>query len=586
MQLCVVVVAALAVTFPFAAQPFAHDEPLMLDFAEMQVETPWQQHLSDFDYFGIHHDRFFQTHPRLQSLYLSLVLRVSGEPSEIPVHAASAVFAVVGGVAVFFLGRRFGAGGLAAALFFLAAPAFFVNSHLAMVDVPGTSLWLAALAAFIYGVDRDRRALLVLAGILFVLAEFTFYQGLSALALALLYLFLQGREKLRPRYLLPPAAAALAFAAYALAFMGAYGEPPLLHYRYGLPGYQRSLANQARGVLVVLGGTVFFPPAAMALFWRNWRAGLALLFSLAATAAWSAVKAATGAYDAGTAILLSLLLPAGVMMAYLLAEGFVVSVAGRLRASRSARDTVFLCAWFFGVVFYCIVMLPYPAPRYLLPAVPAEVIFSLRTVRGALQERRVSLVALLAAVLASTLALSVALGLANLEWARQAPAAADWTREWHGDAGGTTWFDGELGYRYYMEREGYRMLPNILGESRGDGPSNWPENGPRPGDTVVISPLFGAWFTVPEVMVHLRPADIHISRIDGPLTVTDESDISGWSSTTLLPYYLHLDGVPVELQVMKVVAAEGKLPAADVEEYPEEVARLIPEKFIGGEDGR
>ncbi len=97
---------------------------------------------------------------------------------------------------MYWLGWRFGVSGLAATLLFLASPMLMINSHLETVDVPGICLWVAAIAAFIRGVDRRKNWLLVVSTILMIMTAQTFFQGLSVLPLALAYLVINKRFRL------------------------------------------------------------------------------------------------------------------------------------------------------------------------------------------------------------------------------------------------------------------------------------------------------------------------------------------------------------------------------------------------------
>lgn len=575
-QLGLVAALALAITLPFVSQPFTHDEPLMIDFAEMQVDTPFQQHLPDYDYYGVHFDRFFQTHPRLQSFYLSLVLRAIDEPSEVPIHGALVVFPVMAGVGMFYLGRRFGVNGLAAAALLLVTPAFFVSSHLAMVDVPGVSLWIASLAAFIYGVDRDKAWLLALSGLLFLMAIFTFFQALAALALAFFYLALSRKWKIR--YLLPLIVPALIFAGYLIAFVRTYGEPPRFSYR---KTYEGTVVGQLRGVVTILGGVVFFPPAVYAIYWRNWRAGVVFLCTLAATAGWSFVKFAIGDYAFNTVLLLCLMIPAGVMIVYLFGEGFSRTVLSGARRSREGKDVIFLVTWLGGVLFYCVMLLPYPSPRYILPAVPAVVIMTLLLLRLAFSKRKVLGGIILTGTLASTLALSAMIGMADLERAEDGVRAAEWAISEYGADPDRLWFNGELGYRHYMERGSYRMLPNIQGEYRNETSKPWPEENPEPGDVVANATTHGGWFAYPEVMTRMWLREIHYRDWRSPIVVFSRDNEAGWASTTLLPYNLKWGDEPVELvAIWDVVEESTPIPRGVVDGYPEDVRQLVPDEAI------
>jgi hypothetical protein len=59
-------------------------------------------------------------------------------------------------------------------------------------------------------------------------------------------------------------------------------------------------------------------------------------------------------------------------------------------------------------------------------------------------------------------------------------AAADWTAEEFADSPGQVWFNGGLGFQYYMEQKGFRMMMTDSEE-------------PMPGDIIVESVHSGRW---------------------------------------------------------------------------------------------
>lgn len=546
LKLLVISAFALAVTLPFVKQPFSLDGALVVDFARAQAENPLQQHLDDFDYFGVRYDRFTNTHPRGLSLYLSLFIRVFGE-SEIPLHTAMLVFPVIGGISVYFLGRRFGVNGLAAALLFLAAPAVLVGAHTLMVDMPGTCLWTASLAAFIYGVDRNSRLLLALAAALFVMTIFIFYQGLSALGLALLYLAMKRRFSFR--FFVPVIVPAAVFLAYLLIFHGSYGEFPRFSYRIPLPNYDKDLLHQFRGQLVIIGGALMMPLVMMFGFVRNWRIALAAVLAAAATWPWLIVRHATGHYDLYETLALGVFINTGITVLYaaveLAATGFIAWFKKR------NNDALLPVAWFLGVFAYCVFFLGYPSPRYFLPATPALVLLMLMVGRRPSGERRYLRAALGGAALGLTLAYALAIAVGYLDYANEGKDTAAWVAREYGDEPGRIWFSGELGFAYYMRRNGYTMSPGIMWDRYSQTDLPRPEDLPAAGDIIVLSPLSGGSLPYPDVIPFLRPEENHKTWSSQPVVVWSYQDTrSSWGVSLLLPFTL--TGTPVAIDDVTV----------------------------------
>lgn len=542
LKLLFVALFALAVTVPFAGQAFSFDGPLVLDYAAMQAEHPLQQHLEDFDYFGMHYDRFNNTHPRFLSMFLSLVVRLTGGISEVPIHVSLVVFPIAGGVSMFFLGRRFGVSGTAAALLFLSSPIMMVAAHVEMVDAPGISLWVSSLAAFIYGVDRKNNWLLALAGLLFVLTIFTFFQGLTVLGLALFYLLLKKRFGLMT--LAPVLAAVAAFAAYIIWFFFYYGALPRFSYReinvirinaY----YMRTLPVQLRSVIIILGGAALFPLVTLLGSLRNLRALLVLALTAASSWPWLYGSYQDGAYTGREAFLMAAFLLGGILLLYMVVEQTVIGSIAWVR--KGNNDVLLLCAWILSVFVYCVVILSYPAPRYLLPAVPPIVLYLLVLWRGvAIRWQSLRTIAATAAI-GLTLSMGVLFSIVYMDYARLATEEVRWIQEEYGGWPGRVWFAGEFGFNYYMRKSGYTMIPNVQGIRYSETDGLWPQENAQPGDLIVISTLYGGWLPFSDVVHRMVPVEEKIIRSDsGLLLITPISpeQRSRWSLSILLPYSL------------------------------------------------
>lgn len=562
LKLAIVIAFALAVTVPFAAQPFSLDGALVVDFASSQIENPLNQHIDDFDYFGVHYDRFTNTHPRFLSLFLSIVIRWFGA-SEIPVHLALALFPIIGGIAMYFLAKRFRLSGLGAALFFLAGPAALVSSHMEMVDMPGTCLWVASLTAFIYGVDRNSRKLLALAGGLFILTIFTFYQGLTVLGLALTYLVLKKRIALGA--LAPIVLPAAVFLAYLWIFNHEYGELPRFTYRIPLPGYDKNVFSQTRGLAVILGGTMMFPLVMLGGFIRNWRIALAGALAAACAWPWLLVRHIIGSYSLYETLALGLLVVVGVVTIYAILESTFLALVAWLR--RQNNDFLLLAAWFIAVFIYNAAFLGYPSPRYFLPALPTVVLMMLWFWRGVWSRRRYLRAAIAGGAFSLTLLYSLAIGIAYLDYAREGRDTAAWAAHEYGDYDGRVWFDGELGYAYYMRQNGFTMVPSILWQHYSHTYRDDPAELPEPGDIIITSRLAGSWLPYPDVLPYMRLEEVNNSWADYPLVAWSYDDRSSWAVSLLLPFVLTDRPLAVdEITVWRIVDEPAPLAPAVKEE--------------------
>ncbi|MHB1390913.1 MAG: ArnT family glycosyltransferase [Thermoleophilia bacterium] len=532
LKLLLVVLVALAITIPFANQPFSFDGPLILDFASSQVEDPLRQHIDNFDYFGVHFDQLTDTHPRFLSLYLSLVIRAAGGISELPIHLSLVIFPVIGGVGMFFLGRRFGVSGVTAALLFLTGPAFMVSSHVEMVDVPAVCLWVAALAAFIYGVDHKRVWLLVLASLLFILTFFTIYQGLTVLGLALVYLLI--RRRLDYRALAAVLVPVLVFGGYLAWFHSLYGELPHFKYRFPIDWYDKTVQNQLEGLAIILSATVLVPIVTLVGYCRTWRGALAGALAAAVFCPWFFIRWWTGEYSLSDSLELAILIVIGIVVCYSVLESTAVGILAWFRKRKC--DILFPCCWFIAVFLYCSLALGYTSPRYFLPAAPPVVLILLMLWRSTLRRWPAVRVMLATVAIGINLIFAVALSLAYLDYANEGKFTADWAHETYGSWQGRVWFNGELGYAWYMRQNGFTMVPNIWGKKYSETAAPWPQENPVPGDIIISSGLAGNWLPFPEVLQRMRPLDSHSMWSTGPIVMMTQDSMARWTDIRWLPW--------------------------------------------------
>jgi hypothetical protein len=419
----------------------------------------------------------------------------------------------------------------------------------------------------------------MLAGLLMSLTMFMFYQGLSLLALAFLYLVLQRRINLRN--MAPVAIPGVIFLAFMAYFSSKYGELPRFSYRRTLPLYNRTLGNQARSVLTVLGGTAMFPLALLG-YWRNWRSGTVLLLSSAGAFGWSMVRYTQGEYSLSTAILLTVFFSIGAMVIYTVLETMIRNLSRKVIRSAEGRDLVFIAVWILGVFFYCVLLLGYAAPRYLLPAVPAVIIMLLALLSRSLEQKSGLRLAVLVSAVFLSLMLSLGLSLAYINRADTGREIADWVEENYGEYGsGEIWYNGELGFRYYMEQKGYRILPNVIGEENVNTDKPLPVASPAPGDLIAGSPTFGNWLAYPETLARMRLVASDNDYLTGLFVLYGVENSASWGTSTILPYNLNVEPERIErIYIWRI--AEEPLPILEalVDQLPASVAAGLSEDEI------
>lgn len=450
---------ALLLTAPFINEAFHWDDPDFINAARVQAQNPAQFHLLDYSYRGRFFPLFMLRHPPLLSLYLSLFIRVAGDISEPLFHAAYLIFPVIGAVSMYSLGRRFTKDPMVAALLLVFTPGFLVMSHTIMGNLPGLSLWLAASALFIWGVDSDSGKLLWTAGGAMALAVMTFAQALALPPLLLFYALI--KRKFRIRVFAVFAIPAAVYGFWRLYTQLKYGHPPAISYRVDL-----SYSGQATALLVFLGGTAIFPLSLLILFLRRKIDFLAAFIAIPPLVTLTAVHyISKGELTLVQGLQMAVLASAGFTVIYRLFSGVFTDVwpwlkrRGEKMKPRLRTDSLFLLAWFASVaVAYFGTTLPFVASRHLLPLFPPVILLFVRELDSFLPMRPKLRSAFVLATLVLTLAGGLLTSLADYRWANSYRSLAADLREAFAQSPVKVWELGEFDWRYYMEKEGFEYL--------------------------------------------------------------------------------------------------------------------------------
>lgn len=478
-SLAILAFFAGAITLPFIFKAFHLDDTVFVWLGQEKLSDPFALGLPDHGYEGNFFSLYLDTHPPLFTSYLSLLIRIFGGPSEVGLHLGMVGFPVLAAISMYFLGRRFTDSPLTAALLLIVTPGFMVMAQSVMTDVPALSLWLAAIASYIYGVDRDERQdrFLVLAAIFTCLAILTTYQSFSLLPLLFVYALLKRRVTLKT--MLPLAAALAVFGAIVVYYLVATGEPPKLSYSFGVNLTGAFVANKVLAIISAIGGATVFPlflAAGMLKGRKEYLAfaaifGLILIFFLNRTI--------SGEYTLAAGVLQTVFYSAGLLTLYRIFNTGVDAVLADKR-SGSDRDNIFLVLWITGVLIYSILLLPYASTRYLLPLFPPVVLLFVSYARHVIEDKtrwsRFAIAAVAYTAITGTMVSVADYQLSNVyrDFATHYPGklAAD---------GNQIWFAGEFGLRYYLEAEGGRYLTK-----QDDSPSS--------GDYVILSHGLIAYF--------------------------------------------------------------------------------------------
>jgi len=444
------------------------------------------------------------------------------------------------------LGARLGAPPLVVGLGLALAPGPLMLAGTAMTDLPMLALFVAALALACEGGERGSLALLVLAGVVGGACALLRYPGAAVIPLLAALPLLWGRVS--PRAFAPAAIAAALLGAWLWWSRASFGAMDVSR---GLAALERAASQPRVPLLAAVAGAGGMAAGWLAAGAFAPRRALSAVLSDPLKLAAGVGGLAVGAWLAIDAHALRGFRPGGVngaLQALFLMFGAVLALAALLpwidaaawRAGASAwrrrrgRDA-WLGLWLIGAGVGAVAFVPFGAARYALPALPAVVLLA-----GLFAARRLGGLACRAGLFASA-ALGVACAIADEDAARVyaeygaeigARRAPDGVWSEH-----DLWVWGELGFRWYLERDaGARVLPSD-------------SEAPRPGDRILRSGLCtaadedgrtGLYVLGPGLRPRMYTEDHFVATDGWPLRVHNPRAGAGFyhASAGLLPWAL------------------------------------------------
>jgi hypothetical protein len=490
---------ALLMTVPFASKAFHIDDAAYVELAEGGTALD-ERDRAVFAGEARPPDAYeAMSHPPLVPALITAGARLAGGVREVPQHLVFAAFPALAAVSLYRLAARLTPDPLWPALLVATSPVFVLSGQGLMTDMPMLALSLLSLAALAEGIGGGRSFWTLVSGVAAGLAILTRYVAFGLLPL-LIVLELAQRRRVRAAAAAAAIAAVVA-GAWAVHDLASHGTLHLLaagrHYlRYysGDAFTAHGTAMKALSDTAAVGGALLAPLLIAATDRPR-----AALVSLAAGGTVSFANPLRlpelQYYTAAQRTALALFLAAGV---------FALALA-----LARARARPFLTIWLAGALISAVVVLPFGASRYVLPALAplALLAFGSRPGRWA-------------AAVALNVALSLALSI--VDWSH-AGAYRAFARSFH--PAGRTWFVGEWGFRHYMRREGHHYLAAT-------------DLSPAAGDWIVRAELAGLHEIAPELRRRAPVTAVSEAESALPLRLMGFAAKAGFYSHAwgLLPY--------------------------------------------------
>jgi 4-amino-4-deoxy-L-arabinose transferase-like glycosyltransferase len=456
--------AVLATLGPFLAKPFNIDDPLFLWAARQIHAHPANPYGFDLNWYGFESPMWEVTkNPPLACYFLAGAAAVLGW-SEVALHAAFLLPAIVAILGTYRLASRWCTRPLLAAFLTLLTPVFVISGTTVMCDMLLLALWVWAVVVWLDGLERAAHLRLAIAAMLVALAALTKYFGICLVPLLFVYGVVHQRRLGRWALwlLIPPAA----LAGYHFAGHAIYGKGLLADAgAYAVAVRAEDWSSTVATVLTALaftGGCFAIVTILTAWLWRPRALAALALAGLLAGAAIVEIPALSPLAGLGA----SRRLLEVQLLVWATGGISLLTLAGA--AMRRWRDpsSWLLASWTLGTFLFAGFVNWTMNARSLLPMAPAVgILMARRLSRSDLadQARRrpgirlafVTAVALTVWVARSDFLLATAVR----ESARQSYAKLEAPT-------GTLWFGGHWGFQYYLESYGKNARPVVNGQLR------------------------------------------------------------------------------------------------------------------------
>ncbi len=470
-------------------------------------------------------DAASHSHLPLNSYYLTAVRLVTGSQSEWVLHLFSLVFPLLAVLSFYDLASRFVSfPGLAAALLALS-PGFFVLGHTLMPAVPLMAFWLLSLSKFVRIVDGEatpRDWLLCALGLAGAAMLSLLSAGLVILMAAHAIWSRHGEGEHSGS---PPVSGVvllllIPFAIWVLWYLRAFAHydrfllvNTALHMEKRQVLDWGALAMKSLSFVLFAGAAVLFPPSV----WLGLKRRAFMWLTLS-------ILGLVGVVSAGVfgwlLVVFVLFLSAGICLV-----GFTIRRSWE--AFRPGHPELILGLWVLGILTSCLLLYYSGSIRYVLPAAPPMILIWFRTVELRYQNEASRQKAWIVLGLASTALLSFWLAMGDFRFASMYKSAAREVVHEYSHEGRTVWFTAEWGLRYYLEREGARLLTRTSIE-------------PQAGDIIVKPFVAFPWVTLYDSTDYSRLLKRIPLDVPGRLRLLDFGSRAGFYSTGwgMLPYSL------------------------------------------------
>ena len=446
----VAAVVVIATLLPFLKKAYFQDSYIYLKPAEYILQKPLDPYGISL---GCRGDLFFkETHPPLTSYILASVAYFGNLNSEWEVNLIYILLAGLTAACVYLLSKEYIKNGLLASLLACISPSFLICFSQVNADPITLFFWILTLALLFEAVRTRHMATFLLSGISAGFASLSSFQSLMLLPLCTFYLILKKVKIDKILYFL--LAALGIFSLWCVENLFYYGKLQLLNasgageVKIGL----HLIGNKLISAFSIIGGAGVFPFLYIYFFYKikNWLRIFFIITAITFLFVFYSKFEDIALYSIHQKILLSFFLACGITATTLMLKELAMLLFGHGPHASKSENALFLL-WFWGVIIYNILLMPFESARYLLPAFVPLVIVLIRKIEeaGAVVDYKQPVVA------AICLNSILCVGLLYSDYKH-----ADIYRDLASKIkigklnNKKVYFDGNWGFWYYMERQG------------------------------------------------------------------------------------------------------------------------------------
>lgn len=446
-QRAFVVLLTLATLLPFLGKAFTIDDPVYIWQAQHIAQHPLDPYGVEVNWYGgaqpLH---AFDKNPPLASYYLALAGTLFGW-SEVALHAASLLPALICALGAYEIARRTTKDALFAACAAVFTPAFLVSATNVMCETWMLAFWLLAVVAWLEGLERGRFAWLLVAGVCAGLAGLSKYPAVVLVPLLLAHGF--ARERRFGTWALALVVPMAILAAYDVLTRGMYGQglfsSAMLFARAEREAATLAGAAQIAVGLVFVGGSLLHAIAFAPILFRWIVAVVSALFVALLAPGLDLARYAAHATELAPSVPLATRVQ---FVLFLLGGVAVLALAIADVWKRRTPDAWLLALWVAGMFVFASVVNWTTNARSVLPIAPALACLIARRLddHGIRRARWLALV--------PGAVISVAVAAADAAWANQVRAATQLLVERVAREPGKVYGGAHWGFQYYLEQGG------------------------------------------------------------------------------------------------------------------------------------